>query len=969
MPKDENKESKYEVYEGTKEGANKELREKLLNAMYAYMQQAMETSKNKYVHYMRDPGEWKAESDGKMVPSSYFKALEQLFNESESMSKKAIILPEIPVNGKEKYLTPEGMKYYLERVDTYLMKKYPEEVTEAESKLLGNLTASVQRSAALLEYTRQFDGPMREISKTLHDTRYTWDERKQFLRYFSNKLYAISGVKLVLPDYQKVNGEKEAEIEKFLFAVGQNIQSELSKVKSDPRRNISRRITYRNVAEQVEKLSKDGVKLVEAAREREELKEKCNNLDAPLPYRHFSDKVEIKFLEVQTLYRNLVDGRYDQNLDNIGLKSDIATKLQETANYLMEGRPSGLYTDKEVELLGLTIETLKVVSPKVADGLEEIYGIQKKGGKYELPEHLQMIKEFDTGLTELVNTVRDADPMLMRSSKEYSDYRKAVETSQKKVREILARCENGGKLRLEDMQTMDALRSSIKATADAYYDYKMGSLKGKQANGIEYRRIQASLSAYNITRGNVSFENSFKTQERKHALAENALLPLEEAEQRYFDKINRGEELSGSEKAELIYLQMLRQSYKDKTFTGSLEEACQPREIIAEAAKNVSVTKAGQAVLQTVDFSGLDGEDAAMFLYSKFQAYKIQEEYQAESGAQPGAQAEAKPEKNAPQVDGKKIDSNSEGALSPEQRKMLEEAKSAPDLNRTPLKPVDEAEQRIFDSRKPGRDFSIPEKAALIYLQSLREDYLNGTFKGDMADLENACVGSKLTLNAFRNVTLTQAGGIVANRVDTTNMSGIEAQKVLYRMYQSLKNPEKTAEEKVEQKKEENAPQVEEKVEQKDDKKIEKPDEKGLKALEAAEKAIYENKKDGTDWGPSEKVAMICLQSMRVAAQKNQLKVPLEQACTKENLDVEVRTVMTEPKVAEMVGGIDTGKCSGKDAQKLLYNSYMQLKLEKTKGSNNSKTNDPERTNDLKRTNDPKVLETQNQQKLPVNGI
>jgi hypothetical protein len=155
-------------------------------------------------------------------------------------------------------------------------------------------------------------------------------------------------------------------------------------------------------------------------------------------------------------------------------------------------------------------------------------------------------------LSDLAQTVSDADPLLMKSSSEFKAYKNAVQENQKQMASFRRSWDKGEAVSEKQIQQMLKSANRMDEKASEYTSYKLNALKSREPNATELKRLNAAAAGS-------AYADDIRRSVHAYTMEQSANLSNEEL----LDTFMLRAEASGS-MSEYVYLKSLQQN-ADKT--------------------------------------------------------------------------------------------------------------------------------------------------------------------------------------------------------------------------------------------------------------------------------------------------------------------------------------------------------------------------------------------------------------------
>jgi hypothetical protein len=259
----------------------------------------------------------------------------------------------------------------------------------------------------------------------------------------------------------------------------------------------------------------------------------------------------------------------------------------------------------------------------------------------ELEKHQGLLAHCSTEIRNLKQAVRGADPLLMKSSQEYKNYKETVMETEELFNQYQKDLNRNGELEFDQAFELLGAANMVEERATHYAEYKMDALNGKAPNHTELKRLQAAelghAFADNIRRAVITHTLQNAKDKRPSELLENV------NELMLANVVRHPHHL-----AELLYLENVRQMYGKKRGEFNMQEALS-YDNIQEGARKIEQDPAFKKVARNME---LDPESAGAQrrYYQSYMNYK-----QAERARQQQARQQNNnqlPRQGGPQVSG-----------------------------------------------------------------------------------------------------------------------------------------------------------------------------------------------------------------------------------------------------------------------------------------------------------------------------
>lgn len=204
-------------------------------------------------------------------------------------------------------------------------------------------------------------------------------------------------------------------------------------------------------------------------------------------------------------------------------------------------------------------------------------------------------------------TVKDADPTLLISSKQYKNLRAATEKLNERFKEINDNRE-GDYLSETDMRELIDLAKAVDASSDAYTDYKRNSLGNKRPNKTEQSRINAAVDSKQMANTILKVIHNYTVEAAMVDGPANAISVLE-------NRVQSGN-VSERKLAEMLYLESLKKVYEanqDKEVLEVLLDYDKMTAGVEDFLKDPSFKAAADKL--TIDKQGSDAQKEIYTLY------------------------------------------------------------------------------------------------------------------------------------------------------------------------------------------------------------------------------------------------------------------------------------------------------------------------------------------------------------------
>ncbi len=463
----------------------------------------------------------------------------------------------------------------------------------------------------------------------IQNDEYTWEERQVYLRGIERALGAYNSQAKAFIDVSDVEqySDTPENAMKWISNMSAQMNTRLGK----------KQISNTNLQKLSNSLHNHGMELME----RERLVAQADNLEKAFGR-------DTQYQELEDIYGYIARGKKELDGETAIIASeqfkDRKAKIEANALKLL-GRledkyPNHDWDSKTAKKVGAAIDVLKTVNPEKGKKFMAYMDVKKTERGYEAIGPEGMFSRIDVFAENLLKAVRDADPMLMRSSNQYKDLKSSVENLLSFEKDAHKRVKNGEAVVDEFIGRLTAMLNHMDNMALQYTNYKRAALGGRNPNSIETKRLNVANQTRESASAMAEAIRIYHLEVTRYQEPETMIKAVE-LEVHASNPAYREKQLG-----EMLYLQLVKKSLKenpDLDVQGALEYKHMNREVdklMAEPA----FTKVVNGVPEN-----LEGENAQKLIYASFINEK-NKEYGMEDAANQIKQENPQKQKNGPEV-------------------------------------------------------------------------------------------------------------------------------------------------------------------------------------------------------------------------------------------------------------------------------------------------------------------------------
>ncbi len=401
-----------------------------------------------------------------------------------------------------------------------------------------------------------------KIKKTIQNEEYSWEERQVYLKGIERALDAIY-VKEKQYDsktkqYKTVEKKYEFKLppveeyyssqEKAMAWIS-TLEKEMTKKKKEGK------LTNDNIQKIANSMAQHGSELME----REQL------IAAGERLKDFYGK-KVKDQALADIIKYIERGKKELDGETAIIASQqfqdrkkrIAENAQKLLDKASEEYPDHDWDEKTAKKVGAAIDIIKIVNPERGKELMDEMDVKKTDFGYEAIGPDGMFNRIDVFAESLLKSINDADPMLMRSSRQFKDLKASVEdllSFERYTHEQYRDAQVGVD---EFIGKLTNMRKYTQQMASKYLDYKTNALGGKTPNAIETKRINVSKLTDATADAIGETIRTYNLESTKDKTPEDMIAAVEK-EVHTPDAPDRKQQL-----AEILYLQMIRKNWENK---------------------------------------------------------------------------------------------------------------------------------------------------------------------------------------------------------------------------------------------------------------------------------------------------------------------------------------------------------------------------------------------------------------------
>jgi hypothetical protein len=262
----------------------------------------------------------------------------------------------------------------------------------------------------------------------------------------------------------------------------------------------------------------------------------------------------------------------------------------------------------------------------------------------ELDKDQGLLTHCSAEIRNLKQAVRGADPLLMKSSQEYKNYKETVREAEEEFNQYQKDLDRKGELEFDQVFELMGTANMMEQRATYYAEYKMNALNGKAPNHTELKRLQAAELGH-------AFADNIRRAVITHTLQNAKDKSPDELLNNVNDLMLGNVVRHPHHLAELLYLENVRQMYGKKRGGFNMQEALS-YDNIQEGARKIEQDPVFKKVSRNMGLNP-SAQDAQRTFYNNYMNYK-----QVERARQQQAQQRQQnnnnpiPKHEGPQVQG-----------------------------------------------------------------------------------------------------------------------------------------------------------------------------------------------------------------------------------------------------------------------------------------------------------------------------
>ena len=426
--------------------------------------------------------------------------------------------------------TAEGMEYLKVKVSGTMKGQFDGNLDN--DKMLERIKEMDKRSERL-ENNARIEKQFQNINQVINDPK---------TDALSLKDYMV-GLEVMFGGFQQ-NELKIASVENYSDSKA-HASEWLSKVGQQVNRNIKSRDHLDRLAKTMESGVPNLLKELNNTNEQAKLMEiihKCHDIP---PYEY--QALEAIRTRYEIVYERGAKEKADEDRNTLGVQG------QRLLNEISEKRPNKNYTEMDLQAAGMAIELIEQTQPERVPNLLNQFSLKKGPNGYVACGDAALRHKVDGhALSDLVQTVSDADPLLMKSSSEFKAYKNAVQETQKQMASFRHSWDKGEAVSEKQIQQMLKSANRMDEKASEYTSYKLNALESRDPNATELKRLNAAAAGS-------AYADDIRRSVHAYTMEQSANLSNEELLDTFLLRAEASESMS-----EYVYLKSLQQN-ADKT--------------------------------------------------------------------------------------------------------------------------------------------------------------------------------------------------------------------------------------------------------------------------------------------------------------------------------------------------------------------------------------------------------------------
>ena len=478
----------------------------------------------------------------------------------------------------ELFNTSKSYKEYYHNVDVFLSR-----YDKNQPRLL-EITKNMRDWTASQQYIVEVEENLNQLEKVIDSKEYTWEEKRKILKdvYFQSQKEQPP-----LPDIDQYIPEVEnpAKAKQWLVDAGKIIG-----------RNAKTPEAKKAAAKRTGEMYAYAINHIEENKAKEKLADLGRDFYSMenTGYRAV-DRIKYAFESMRDEYsKPLVYGGKDP-VTSQEYATEIGNASKDLFEELTAQNPLMNWDNEQMDLITQTLTMLETVNPKVIPQLKETYGIKGENGRYEITKDNEILEKIADHAKTAIKAIKDADPMLMKSSSQYKQLRKDAEQMDKMASEFWKAEQNGTSISQDKIDRLLSMTYQTENSGKAYVEYKVDALGRKNAipNDIERKRIAAGQNSV-VASASIREEIRNYTIEHNRAYGPMGVI---EAVDKQLDNLD----LSSKETiAQKLYLDILKKS-KPKPSMDVVEQALEMN-TMEKGVKAIMESPAFKNAMEEADF-------------------------------------------------------------------------------------------------------------------------------------------------------------------------------------------------------------------------------------------------------------------------------------------------------------------------------------------------------------------------------
>lgn len=443
----------------------KEPKQAFLAAYGRYMKALVANSKNEFILFTN-------KGDGPEQRMMFYNGtLLQDMNKSLKIGNFDYFIGINSIEEAKELSTEEGMNKFLHKVDEALQTSVN---TDQQLTLLQKQVKEVEKKAERLEVNAQIEAKFQEANGVISDKQYDLDDMKDYMNGMGQVFFQFKGNKIRVPKPEEYADSRDKGTQ-WLKQVGLNVSKHVNATQD-------RRALIDAIGDSPSKEKER----MENIRDQANLLKVIEKANAVPPDEYMAlDAIRV---------RGAIVRRRDGDTTDKEDKKILETQARKLLKEIATKRPNKEYTPMDQKAMSMAMELIAMSNPKDLSKLQEEYSMKKGPDGYELAGLLGFFQGTVDGNQSFFKMVKDADPMLMKSSDEFKAYKKEVLGAEKQVAQFKKDWKSGKPVSEEQLREMLFSATRIERSGQIYTNYKLDALGDKAPNATELKRLKAAAA-------------------------------------------------------------------------------------------------------------------------------------------------------------------------------------------------------------------------------------------------------------------------------------------------------------------------------------------------------------------------------------------------------------------------------------------------------------------------------------------